>query len=95
MKLLCDIYKSPKDNDMYLYVKKQEGLERVPEALIERFGKPTHVMTLVLTPGKKLARVSVEKLIEQLDQSGFYLQLPPQPEAYMQAVNEQNSKLAK
>ncbi len=95
MKLLCDIYKSPKDSDMYLYVKKEDGLEKIPEALLSRFGKPVHVMTLILSPGKKLARVAVEKVIEQLDASGFYLQLPPKGESYMQEINEQNSKLSK
>lgn len=95
MKLLCDIYKSPKESEMYLYVKKQDGLERVPQALLDRFGKPVHVTTLILTAEKKLARADISRVLEQLDVAGFYLQMPPPPEAYMQAVNEKNSKLPK
>ncbi len=32
MKRICSIYKSPRKNEMYLYVLKADGLERVPEA---------------------------------------------------------------
>lgn len=94
MKLLCDIYKSAKENEMYLYVKKQDGLERVPPLLLERFGRPVHVTTLILTAAKKLARADIDKVLEQLEINGFYLQMPPPPEAYMQAINAKNSKLA-
>ncbi|UTA48926.1 YcgL domain-containing protein [Simiduia sp. 21SJ11W-1] len=90
---LCDIYKSPKDPDMYLYVRKTEGLARVPEALLEKFGKPSHVMTLLLRDGRKLARVDVDKVRAALTERGFYLQLPPPKEDYMTQINQQNSKL--
>ncbi|GLS26307.1 YcgL domain-containing protein [Marinibactrum halimedae] len=94
MKLICDIYKSPKDADMYLYVQKSEGLSRVPEALVERFGQPKHAMTLLLTPEKTLANADIHKVLQSLQEKGFYLQLPPPKEKYMQAVNQHNSKLA-
>lgn len=93
IKNLCDIYKSPKDADMYLYVRKSDGLKRVPEALLEKFGKPAHVMTLLLRDGRKLARVDVDKVRAALDERGFYLQLPPPKEDYMTRINQQNSKL--
>lgn len=77
MKIICQIYRSPKEEGMYLYVKKEEGLSRVPEELLKVFGKPQQAMVLLLTPGKKLAHASVEKVAESLDEKGFYLQLPP------------------
>lgn len=80
MKVICDIFRSPKEEGMYLYVKREEGLEHVPEALLKRFGKPQPAMTLVLTPGRKLARVPVERVLECLEDPGYYLQLPPRPE---------------
>ena len=93
MKILCDIYKSSKQEEMYLYVKKQEGLNRVPQLLLDRFGKPVHVVTMIVGPEKQFARVTTSKLLEELDRSGFYLQLPPQKETYMQEINRHNSKL--
>lgn len=81
---------------MYLYVKKEEGLARVPADLLTLFGKPQQAMVLVLTPGKKLAQTTVEKVVESLDSKGFYLQLPPRdqrdPEA--ERIRTLNSKLA-
>lgn len=65
---------------MYLYVPKQEGLATVPEELLEQFGKPRHVMDMLLTPERKLARVQTATVLEQLAGQGFYLQLPPPKE---------------
>ncbi len=92
-KVLCDIYKSAKEEEMYLYVNKQEALTRVPEALLERFGKPVHVMTMLLQAQKKLARVDVERVLEQLQAEGFYLQLPPPKDDYMQRIHQNNCKM--
>jgi uncharacterized protein YcgL (UPF0745 family) len=96
MKIICEIYRSPKEEGMYLYVKKEEGLSRVPEALLRMFGKPQQAMVLLLTPGKKLAHATVEKVAESLEGQGFYLQLPPRdtrdPEA--ERLRTLNSKLS-
>ncbi len=81
---------------MYLYVKKEEGLNRVPEDLLKLFGRPQQAMVLLLTPGKKLAHASVEKVAESLETQGFYLQLPPRNERDPEAerLRALNSKLA-
>lgn len=96
MKTICEIYRSPRKEGMYLYVLKSEGLSRVPEALLETFGKPQQAMVLVLTPEKKLARVSVDKVLSSLEQQGYFLQLPPLPGADDEAgrIRQHNSKLA-
>ncbi len=93
MKRLCTIYKSPKEDEMYLYVDKQEDLKRVPEALLARFGTPKQVTMLVLTPEKKLARVDVSKVLEAIQSQGFFLQMPPPKEGYMQEIHQHNSKM--
>lgn len=96
MKIICQIYRSPKEEGMYLYVKKEEGLSRVPEELLKLFGQPQPAMVLLLTPDKKLVRVSVEKVAESLDTQGYYLQLPPRGEQdpEMLAIRAKNSKLS-
>lgn len=95
MKVISEIYRSPKEEGMYLYVKKEEGLSRVPEALLQKFGKPQQAMVLVLTAEKKLARVSAEKVIESLETQGYYLQLPPvtHQDMEMSQIHSHNSKL--
>ena len=96
MKIISEIYRSSKEEGMYLYVKKEEGLSRVPEALLQRFGKPQQAMVLVLTPEKKLARASAAKVIESLENHGYYLQLPPTlgHDDEMQQMRILNSKLS-
>jgi uncharacterized protein len=92
-KLLCDIYKSTKVDEMYLYVSRGEGLARVPQALLQKFGTPKQAMTLILQAGKKLARADIDVVLSNLNDNGFYLQMPPQKETYMQEINLHNSKL--
>lgn len=91
--LICSIYSSSLKAGMYLYVEKSKGVKDVPEALLGMFGKPKLAMTLLLTPEKKLVNADVDKVIEQISVNGFYLQMPPQEESYMQQVNIKNSKL--
>lgn len=90
MSILCTIYRSPKKEGMYLYVDKNEDLERVPEALLNMFGKPQHAMTLLLKPERKLARVDRDDVILAIAEQGYFLQMPPKIESYN---NDHNSKL--
>ncbi len=80
---ICSIYKSPRKDEMYLYVDKREALARVPEALLEMFGQPLHVMDMPLTSQRTLARVEADKVLHEIDAKGYYLQMPPPKEEYM------------
>lgn len=81
--LICSIYRSSLKDEMYLYVDKRDGLKPVPEALIERFGKAKHIMDFPVLPGKVLARANIEKVVESIQEKGFYLQMPPPKEDYL------------
>ncbi|GEK73912.1 MULTISPECIES: YcgL domain-containing protein [Halomonas] len=82
-KLLCEVFKSPRKDEMYLYVDKRRGLEDVPEALLERFGTPVSALTLILTPEKPLARTRGAEVMAAIEEKGFYLQMPPAKEDYL------------
>jgi uncharacterized protein YcgL (UPF0745 family) len=77
MKFLCEIFRSSRKEEMYLYVDRARGLEDVPEVLLQQFGEPESVMTIVLTPERKLARVKVGEVLAAIEKQGFYLQMPP------------------
>lgn len=81
--VICSIYKSVRKDEMYLYVSKADGLKRVPEALLEMFGKPKHVSDLLLTPARKLARADITKVLDDISAKGYYLQMPPPKEDYL------------
>lgn len=92
-KTICSVYRSPKKEGLYLYAEKQKNLSELPESLLEIFGKPELAMTLLLTAEKTLARADVEKVMTAIESQGYYLQMPPVEESYMQEINQHNSKL--
>jgi len=79
MKRLCQVFRSPRRQEMYLYVDKARGLEDVPDVLMAQFGEPEAVMILLLDPQRKLARADVTEVLANIAEHGFYLQMPPTP----------------
>ena len=82
-KRLCEIFKSPRRDEMYLYVDRVQGLADVPEALLERFGTPVSVAVLMLSDDKSLARAKASDVRAAIASQGFYLQMPPAREDYL------------
>ncbi len=78
------IYRSSKKDEMYLYLAQEDAFDEVPDALMQRFGTPQLVMELELNPDRYLAREDVNKVIQNLQQIGYHLQMPPKliPELY-------------
>ena len=81
----CWIYKSPRKEEMYLYLASREGFAAVPPDLLDRFGPPEFVMELELSPDRKLAREDAVQVMANLATRGFHLQLPPRAEAGLPA----------
>lgn len=82
-KILCEVFKSSRKEEMYLYVDKRQGVASVPEPLMETFGKPVAVFTMMLTADKPLARARAEDVMASINEQGFYLQMPPAKEPYL------------
>ncbi len=85
---LVSIYKSPRKEEMYLYVDKRVGLKQVPEPLLERFGKPVHLMDMPLKADRPLARTTPEEILAGIDSKGFFLQMPPPVDDYMKEMRD-------
>jgi len=73
----CQIYRSSRKPETYLYVEKSRGLEDVPEALMQQFGEPEEVMSLLLDVERRLARADAVEVLQLIAEQGFYLQMPP------------------
>ena len=73
----CFIYKSLKKQDLYLYMDKKDDFSELPSTLYESIGEPVFVMQLELTAERKLAREDAQKVIAQLKNKGFFIQMPP------------------
>ena len=89
MKQICSIYRSPRKNEMYLYVRKSDALERVPEGLLTAFGKPYHAFDLVLSPERALAREDIHTVLANLEAQGYHLQMPPAEDEYIEHLPEE------
>ncbi|WP_319004170.1 MULTISPECIES: YcgL domain-containing protein [Rheinheimera] len=74
------MYKSRKKDSTYLYVKQRDDFSAVPQALLDTFGKPELVTVINLEKREHLALADIDRVKQQLQQQGFYLQLPPPPE---------------
>lgn len=78
--MLCTIYKSSKKSQTYLFVKQRDDFSSVPAPLMSMFGTPTLVTVMNLANKEKLALADIDKVKENLNGQGYYLQLPPPQE---------------
>ena len=83
----CEIYKSSKKDEMYIYVARPEQAENreavdplsvLSDAMKNAFGRATFVMSLELHAERKLARANVLHVMDSIQTKGFFLQLPPE-----------------
>ncbi len=86
------IYRSKRNPETYLYLSKKSTYEDLPEALRKLFGQPVLVMDMLLTEDKKLARANAAKVLAEIDEKGFYLQMPPPKEDYMLDLHKDKSR---
>jgi uncharacterized protein YcgL (UPF0745 family) len=72
----CFIYKSLKKDYLYLYIAHKDDFSKVPNELLNSFGKLEFVMDLYITKDRKLAREDAGEIIQCLIDQGFFVQLP-------------------
>lgn len=75
-KIICDIFKGSQKEETYLYVSRDEGVALVPLELLDRLGELELVTTIMLDRTRKLARADACRVISDIHEKGFYLQLP-------------------
>jgi len=73
----CWIYKGSKKEQTYLYVNRENDFEHVPDALLNALGELVLVMDVQLHPQRTLARADVGQVLAELEEKGFFLQMPP------------------
>lgn len=73
----CQVFKSARQADTYLYLPDSTGFDVLPESLMDVFGTPEKVMNLTLEAGTRLAQADAAQVIQAINEQGYYLQLPP------------------
>ena len=71
------VYKGNKKPGTYLYIASKDTFDQVPDSLIDLLGELSLVLSVDLSDGKKLAQVDAAVVLKQLNESGYFLQLPP------------------
>ncbi|MGM0767480.1 MAG: YcgL domain-containing protein [Pseudomonadota bacterium] len=82
-KQFVSVFRSSKKADTYLYVRRGQLWDDLPESLRGIFGAPVHAMDLVLTPDRKLARTSGQQVLEAIADKDFFLQMPEEQDSYV------------
>lgn len=86
--LPCWVYRSTRQQEMYLYLSEEEAFDKVPAELLERFGDPILVIELELNARRKLAREDVVEVMRNLRERGFHLQMQPRVQANLYHGNQ-------
>ena len=73
----CDVYRSPRKEGLYLYVRRGSDLNELPEALLATFGEPELALTFELHAERRMAREDPKQVMANLEEHSYHLQLPP------------------
>ena len=73
----CSVYRSNRKDYTYLYLSPEKEFEDLPPALQSAFGQPEFVIAMELSPERDLASEDVNDVMQNLNDNGFHLQLPP------------------
>lgn len=92
--MLCQIYRSTRKLETYLYTRFEDKLEMVPEELMKTFGRPEEALALDLDADRKLARANANAVLQAIEEKGYYLQLPPQGYTKMPGQEELENQMA-
>lgn len=77
MKIKCDIYKSAKKPDTYLYLVADKQPQDLPEPLKVLLGDLTRFLNLELSESSKLAQVDARDVLAAIMDQEYFLQMPP------------------
>ncbi len=79
--MLAHVYRSARQEEMYLYLRDKDRFDNISAELMQRFGAAVWVMTVDLSTRTRLAREDIAKVRAALASRGFYIQMPPRFEA--------------
>ena len=71
------VYKSNRKENTYLFVDRENDFGNVPKALVNLLGDLSLVIEIILDPDRKLARADPVEVMSQIQNQGYFLQLPP------------------
>ena len=77
----CSVVRSSLKDFTYIYLLAGHDYDDLPASLRKVFGEPEFVMNLELSAERKLAYEDVNRVMQNLSEKGYHLQMPPQEDA--------------
>lgn len=72
----CYIYRCSRKPELYIYLAEKDDFSSVPAEIMRSLGITELSMEIELKADTKLAREDVTRVMKNLDEKGFHLQLP-------------------
>lgn len=72
----CAVYRSNRKDLTYLYLPEGEDMSKVPEALLRMISPMERVLEFDLTSERRLAQENAAAVLAQLNEKGWFLQMP-------------------
>ncbi|MEE9447050.1 MAG: YcgL domain-containing protein, partial [Arenicellales bacterium] len=72
MTIKCDVYKSARKANTYLYLEAGVPHDELPDALQSLLGELSQFLRLDLNPESKLAQVKPEDVITSIKEQGYF-----------------------
>ena len=80
------VYRSSKKEGMYVYLPSSTRLDSLPAPVLQQLGDAELAMSLELDQGTQLAQESASKVLENLQTSGFHIQMPRDIETMLEHI---------
>lgn len=79
----CYVYRSTRQQKMFLFLPRQGDFTEVPESLLALFGDAEFSFQFELTETRELVSADAAEVMRNIHENGFFLQLPPGDEIKM------------
>ncbi|TXH69878.1 MAG: YcgL domain-containing protein [Thiothrix sp.] len=73
----CYVYRSRRKQQTYLFLPKRDDFTQVPASLLKLFGEAEFSFEFELSSGRKMVLAEASEVQRNIQENGFYLQLPP------------------
>lgn len=91
--MISYIYRCSRKPDMYIYLAEEDNFSTVPKEIYNSLGIIEFAMELELKEDMKLSREDPSKVINNLQEHGFHLQLPRDTPVEKMMANIAKNKL--
>ena len=82
----CYIYRSSLKEGMYVYLNEEDGLEKLPAAVLKQLGTAEFAMSIELSADRKLGQEEASTVLENIHKQGFHVQMPRDLERQLESI---------